>query len=182
MQDQLVEAVAGYGQVTGSKLNEVLARRWGASQWSGAIAEAVTLALNDAPWEQAESRDRLERLLIESSEYRRHLRMDQVRQHIPALLELCQNPAVRQFVSGRLQGLADPAARAVIDSALVTAGRLLELRVRRIRNAAVHGNPLNAHAVASVRAYAENNADDVIDLALRSFTQDVSLQKLLSQT
>ncbi|WP_150954674.1 hypothetical protein [Microbacterium testaceum] len=58
---------------------------------------------------------------------------------------------------------------------------VVRARHRRVRNAVVHGNPVGAAALHSVRNFSRAMTDDAINLALQAFASDTTIAAVLAQ-
>jgi hypothetical protein len=58
---------------------------------------------------------------------------------------------------------------------------VVRARHRRVRNAVVHGNPVSAAALGSVRKFSEAITDDAVNLALLAFAGDATIAATLAQ-
>ena len=58
---------------------------------------------------------------------------------------------------------------------------VVRARHRRVRNAVVHGNPVSAAALDSVRKFSEAITDDAVNLALQAFAGNTTIAAALAQ-
>lgn len=82
---------------------------------------------------------------------------------------LAGDPATRADLEWALSVISDPAEESRSKARLLDHASVLRNRHRRVRNAVVHGNPVTAAALDSVRGYSDSVTRDALAMALESY-------------
>ena len=97
------------------------------------------------------------------------------------LVRACHH-RLRRIRAGRLlDSIGNAAACSAMLAGFAAEAQLLDERLRRTRNALVHGNPVTIETVASVRALSRYKVDAALEGAIRSIVDDRPLRDLLHE-
>jgi hypothetical protein len=175
LDDQAVEAVAGWASVDTRVLDVALREEWIEARWRSEVAHVIRTAI----WAARNAEDRrgweLERAVMERRDDGEVMLLGRALIHEQEILAVLTDPHDRARGELVISALRDPVAfRAVVDEG--RARLALDLaRYDRVRNALTHGNPVTSAVVSRGRELARFLARGAVDLGLGAFAEGRSL-------
>lgn len=169
--DRVVELVAAFcGQESADELLDLIARSWPLSSWRADVLRAVESALDAGRWTEPNRREQLSAALKTSTPaggYTLNLvavaeRTGELLGMFPSTWEACLSADVLYTFH------SVPAYLAYLETSITEATRL-RARLRRVRNALVHGNPVQTKVIETVTAFAAYLSDAALSEALNAF-------------
>jgi hypothetical protein len=168
-----VAAWGGYGE---RELEEEITVSWASSSWQhemGATIDWIIRRTWDSPSVQA-----LDAILRRGG-HGRPLLFSIAYEHAEELIDLLPARIQRQRLSWLMKGIGDAPHYLRIERAYGKEHEIGLARLRRVRNALVHGNPITPAIVQSVTDLAIRRSNHGLRLAVDAFNQDLSLNELL---
>lgn len=181
MDDQIVEAVAGWAAMEVSDLEDALRSEWIQGRWQGEIGQTLQVAIWEARRREGAPGWHLERALSGRRDGREVLLLGRALEHEHQILDALKDPHDRRRGEVVIAALRAPDAFALILHEGTEHLDLDVMRARRARNAVAHGNPVSTSVIARSRPLARFLASGAIDLALRAVIEGIALPDFIEQ-
>lgn len=178
MSDRTVEMVASCARQSAARLASLVASTWPEARARGEIINAFEHALHEGEMSgRRTDANRVRKAVTSAASPGRYtLDLEAMSQYVEDLLSLAVGSDQAERISTALRRLTDPAICAASLSHLDGERDLLSSRLRRVRNALMHGNPASPTATTSVTPFATYLAEYALDRALDAFTTGGSLE------
>jgi len=167
LQIAAVERLAAYGGMTGEAFQSRLATGWPVARYRQKVVQAVEWCLLDVG-----GGNPLFHRVVTFRSGRRHLNLVAAYEARAELIAACSGLFERARARAVLATVGDADATHRLLSAFAAEADVLNDRLRRCRNGLVHGNPVSADSVVSVRPLSRFMVDVALDDAIRSIADN----------
>ena len=171
LQASAVEHVGSLAKMKVREHDDCLLAGWPVAQWRRQITEAIGWCL--------QHRGGLDPLFqaVCLSQFG-HWSFTAAYENRADLAAAAPSPTYQHRALVLFESLGDPVACRAMLQEFEAQSELLNARLRRVRNALVHGNPVTEASVGSVRALSRFKADVALELAIQGVAQDKSPKDL----
>ena len=177
LRNHAVEHIAAWGELSVSELDCGLSRSWAYLDWRAELGNTIVYLFR-RNWETAQVKTLLPKVYPYGFGT---TKFERVHANAPEILAMCDVPMQKQRLKSLMSGL-DSEAHFHRAERRFQQGIDLELkRLRRVRNALVHGNPVRTSTIDSVVSIAERRSSDALDLAIDAFSRDIPLSQRLRE-
>ncbi|MFE2736232.1 hypothetical protein [Streptomyces sp. NPDC059349] len=166
--DRVVQHVAAHAALAPGHLFDLLGECWPHARWLTDVRRAVGMCLLGVT-HHSELRDELTREWLADKPSRPWILF--VADRCDDLLSLCRIESERAWIRRMFASVSDHAVYRALIADYTAEGAVLQDRRGRVRNALVHGNPVDFAIVASVREYAEFLSRSALNCGLESYVQ-----------
>ncbi|MEV0269437.1 hypothetical protein AB0H43_11705 [Hamadaea sp. NPDC050747] len=166
--DRVVQHVASHAALDPNDLFDQLGERWPHVRWLTDVRRAADMCLVSAG-RQGDLHSELIREWLSDRPKQPWLLL--VADRADDFLSLCRVEHERAWIARMFASVSDLDQYSVLVDEYRAEGVVLDARRRRVRNALVHGNPVNFAVVASVREYARFLSGTALNLALDSYVE-----------
>lgn len=178
LQDRVVQHVAAYAGLTPASLSERLVKLWPHSRWRTEADNAVRACLLGG----GANRDQIASL---RGEYYAADTRDRWAVFVTGrehdLLNVCRVESERAWVTRMVRSISDPAKYGELITEYTLEAKVLAGRRVRVRNALVHGNPVEMQVVRTVSAFASFLSRYALHVGLDSFMSGNSVADILDR-
>lgn len=169
LNDRVVEFVSAHARCTANELVNLLLCSWPEASWRADLVYAIRGALEDSRWSGRDD-DPAVRAAIETVEGTSFLlSLHAAHDHREQLVDMCSTPLRKARLTFLLSTLSDAEAYQRARTRYDSDTELLRQRLRRIRNALTHGNPVEEGSLDSVEQMSRFAARGAVTEALDAF-------------
>jgi hypothetical protein len=180
--DRVLEMVASHAGIPhGRELVDLLANMWPVASINADFVGTINAVLSEERFSGVPEGERLaETLRTNRPGGRFEINVIAVSDHADRLVELCRETLLEDRVQATLATLSTPDAylEALVQSQ-TRVGRLCT-RLRRVRNALAHGNPVHPAVIESVEDFARFLGHSALRLALEALAAGTTVQALIA--
>ena len=171
LEDRVVELIGSYTQEDPGALSNYAFKNWTAATWHFELRGAIRHALNEGRANLDEDAIRkIKFAIFTHTETATSISYPTASENENALIEMCAPGLGRLFLQTRLASLRDASVYSQLHATYEADRNIYAQRLRRVRNAVVHGNPVVDSAISSSVELSRWVVDSVMRHALEQFT------------
>ena len=171
------EHIAAWGRYSARELEHEVTQYWARSAWEHEMGTIIERAIR-LSWDQPRIQDL--NSTLHPGGYGQPLMFPIAHDHQKEIVALLPTAVERERLRWLMKGMRDPAHYLLIERSYQTEDTLGLDRLRRVRNALVHGNPVTPAVVKSVADIAVRRSNHALNLAVEAFNAGISLDQLLT--
>jgi hypothetical protein len=178
LQATAVEHIASFARISVWAHAEALRSGWPAARWSQQVVEAVERCLHGV---EGGADPVFQEVVLFSGNQGRSLSLSAAYRLRDQLVMACPGRLHRAWAARLLDSIGNAPSCAALLNKFESEAVLLDSRLRRIRNALVHGNPVTIEMVKSVREFSRYKVDSALEMAIRSIVHGEPMNELLRE-
>ena len=171
------EHISAWGGYSERELEKEITTNWARSAWEHEMGSIINNAIRDR-WDQPGVQTL--NSVLHPGGYGKPLLFPVAETHEKELIDLLSTRIERERLRWLKKGMRNAAHYLKIARSYETEHTIALDRLRRVRNAVVHGNPATPAVVRSVSDVAIRRSNHALDLALEAFNEGISLDELLA--
>jgi hypothetical protein len=170
------EHISAWGGYSEHELEKEITTYWARSSWENEMGSIVNNVIRDR-WDQPGVQNL--NSVLHPGGYGKPLLFPIAATHQKELIDLLSTRIERERLRWLIEGMRNAAHYLKIAKSYEEEHTIALNRLRRVRNAVVHGNPATPAVVRSVSDVAIRRSNHALSLALEAFNKGISLDELL---
>jgi hypothetical protein len=171
------EHISAWGGYSERELEKEITTHWARSAWEHEMGIIINNAIRDR-WDQPGVQNM--NSVLHPGGYGKPLLFPVADAHQKELIDLLSTRIERERLRWLMKGMRNAAHYLTIERSYEAEHTIALDRLRRVRNAVVHGNPATPAVVWSVSDVAIRRSNHALNLALEAFNEGISLDELLA--
>lgn len=171
------EHIAAWGGYSARELEKETTPYWARSAWEHEMGGIIDHAIRDR-WDQPGVQDL--NSVLHPGGYGKPLRFPLADAHQKELVDLLSTRIERERLRWLMKGIRNAAHYLAIERSYEAEDAVALDRLRRVRNALVHGNPVTPAVVRSVSSVSIRRSNHALNLAIEAFNKGIRLDQLLA--